>query len=88
MQHEWLYSTQMTLKYYIIRDNTQRILALHKTKDSAVALFLQMSVDSTLEYPIMELITLDADDYGKASEPILLYSYTRHFNSLISHIDD
>jgi DNA-binding LacI/PurR family transcriptional regulator len=62
--------------YFVIRDATRKILAIHKTRDSAIACFKVYEDAKDMFFPLT-LVQVATDEYGRVVAEQMLDALTR-----------
>ncbi len=65
------------LRYYIIREEDGRVLAIHKVMDSAQACFVELCAKESFRGDEIQLIVVDVNDRGIVVSETVGYLYTR-----------
>ncbi len=72
--------------YYVIRDG-DRLRTIHCIKDSAEAAFHKLMKEENGP-SVLELVTVTTDQFGSVLKCILVASWTRRSNMIITHMTD
>jgi len=70
------------MKYYIICENTNRILAIHKVSDSACACFHRMMKSDPR---FLSLVCVETNNDGITQQEYNLLTYSKSSAALIDH---
>jgi hypothetical protein len=68
------------LRYYIIREEDRRIVAIHKVKDSAQMCFIDLCSRDAFCGDELQLIVVDVDDRGIVTSETLALTYVKGDN--------
>lgn len=72
------------MRYYIICENTNRILAIHKVADSACACFQRMAKSEDVPR-FLSLVCIETDNSGITQHEYNLLTYSKSSGALIDH---
>jgi hypothetical protein len=62
------------MKYFLICDHNNHVIAIHKTFDSAYICYRMRSVKGDFKV-VLTLTIVDTDDYGVVVSEIILHTY-------------
>jgi hypothetical protein len=65
------------LRYYIIREENDRIIAIHKVRDSAQVSFVDLCAREAFRGDELRLVVIDVDDRGIVKSETLALVYMR-----------
>jgi len=71
------------MRYFLIRDDldTNHVIAIHRTLDSAVACFSLFVISGDYE-DYLELVEIDTNDHGIVISDAVVLSYNKQLRSL------
>ena len=72
--------------YYVIRD-AERLRTIHSIKDSTEAAFQKLMREENGP-SVLELVAVTTDQFGSVVKCILVASWTRRSNMIVTHMED
>ena len=71
------------LRYYIIREEDNYIVAIHKVRDSAQTCFVDLCSRDAFRGDELHLVIVDVDDRGLVKSEILALMYVKGNNIVV-----
>jgi hypothetical protein len=71
------------IRYYIIREEDNHVVAIHKVRDSAHVCFVDLCSRGTFRGDELQLVVVDVDDRGLVKLETLALMYVRGDNIVV-----